>query len=175
MPDAAVARIAIERATPAQRVALQNLLQLYIHDFSEQWKDREGGELNEDGTFGDYPLDAYWTDARHIPLLLRWDSRLVGFALLDDHSHGGAAELDRNMAEFFVARKHRRGGVGRAAAQAIFSAYPGRWEAAVARRNTGALAFWRDAVGTHPAVSEIEERDVSDHRWDGWILRFRVG
>jgi predicted acetyltransferase len=169
-----VPKVEIIVAAPAERLALENMFQLYTHDFSEQWWDRPYGELEDTGRFGDYPFAPYWEDEHHIPLMLRLDGRLVGFALLDDHSHSGGV-LDRNMAEFFVVRKHRRGGVGTAAAHAIFSAYPGRWEAAVARRNIGALPFWRNAVATHPAVSAAEEVDVANTDWDGPVLRFRIG
>ena len=57
-------------------------MQLYVHDFSEFWSDRPEGELGEDGRFDPYPLDDYWTDASHIPLLLRVSGRLAGFALV---------------------------------------------------------------------------------------------
>ena len=167
--------ILLEAASPEQRQTLNNLFQLYIHDFSEQWWDRPDGELNESGTFGDVPLEDFWKEPGHYPLLIRRNGALVGFALVDARSHTGGGLLDRNMTEFFIARKYRRGGVGTAAAQAIFSRYPGLWEAAVARRNTGALAFWRGAIGSHPAVSEIDEQDVDTELWNGWVLRFRIG
>ena len=79
------------------------------------------------------------------------------------------------MAEFFVVRAHRRGGAGTNAARAIFSRYPGTWEAAVSRRNVGALPFWRHAIKGHPNVSEIEELDLNTADWNGPIIRFRIG
>ncbi len=161
-------------AVADERPIFERLMQLYVHDFSEQWWDRPGGELGDDGLFDPYPLDAYWGEADHIPLLLRLNGRLAGFALLNASSHSGRP-VDRDMAEFFVVRKHRRGGLGMAAAQEIFSRYPGVWEAAVARRNVGALAFWRRAVKEHARVSEVEELDVATAEWNGPILRFRIG
>ena len=175
MNGRSVPTIVLEHARPEQQPAIENMFQLYTHDFSEQWWDRADGELREDGRFAPYNLDPYWKEPGRIPLVLRLEERLVGFALLDDRSHTASGALDRNMAEFFIARKHRRSGVGTAAAQAIFSAYPGRWEADVARRNAGALAFWRNAIATHPNVSEISETDVANALWNGWVLRFRVG
>lgn len=166
--------IQVDRAGAHERAALENLMQLYIHDFSEFWMDRPEGELGADGRFEAYPLDPYWREADHIPLLLRRAGVLIGFALLDAHSHSGGS-LDRNVAEFFIVRKHRRGGVGTAAAHAIFGRYPGHWEAAVARRNQAALAFWRRAVASHPRVSKIQELDVTSADWNGPVLRFRIG
>lgn len=169
MPD-----IALALARPEDGPALANLMQLYVHDFSEHWAGTDRGELGDDGRFEDYPLHAYWAEEGRIPLLFRLDGRLVGFALVNGHSHSGKP-ADRNMAEFFIVRKHRRGGAGTAAAHAVFSRYPGLWEAAVARRNVGALAFWRRCVAEHPKVSDVEEWDFNSDDWNGPILRFRIG
>jgi len=157
-----------------QRSAIANMMQLYIHDFSEQWAGQARGELNESGLFEDYPLDPYWSKPDHIPLLIRAGGALAGFVLVDAHAHSGLT-LDRSVAEFFVVRKHRRGGVGAAAARAVFMRWPGQWEAAVARRNLGALAFWRRVVAETPGVTAVEELDVSTDGWNGPILRFCFG
>ena len=150
------------------------MMQFYIHDFSEFWAGRPEGELEDGGQFGPYEyLDAYWREPGRVPLLIRVAGRLAGFALLNDVSHSGAP-VERNMAEFFVVRKHRRGGVGTAAARVIFSRYPGLWEAAVARANLPALAFWRKAVAGHPNLLAVEELEFADERWNGPILRFRI-
>ncbi|HWA59809.1 MAG TPA: GNAT family N-acetyltransferase, partial [Caulobacteraceae bacterium] len=170
-------RVEVSPATAAERPALEAMMQLYVHDFSEQFPVARAGherfDLGDDGRFQPYPLDAWWREADHIPLLIRADGRLAGFALVDARSHAGEA-VDRDMAEFFIARKFRRGGVGRAAAHAIFRRWPGTWEAAVARRNRPALAFWRQAVATCPGAVPIAELDRDDDRWNGWILRFRT-
>ena len=161
-------------ARPEDRDALANMMQLYVHDFSEQWAGTSRGDLQDDGRFPAYPhWDAYWREADRVPLLLRLDGPLIGFALLNGVAHSGLP-VDRNMAEFFIARKYRRSGVGTAAAQKIFSRYPGLWEAAVARRNTGALAFWRNAIGRHPFAKDVEETDLSTSAWNGPVIRFRI-
>jgi len=165
--------VQVSVAAPAERATLENLMQLYIHDFSEHWSGGPQGELGADGRFPAYPLDAYWREPTHTPLLLRLDGRLAGFALLDAASHTGQS-VDRNMAEFFIVRKHRRAGAGTAAAQAIFSSYPGVWETAIVRRNLAALAFWRGIVGAHPDVEGLSEFDVTTPAWNGPVLRFRV-
>jgi predicted acetyltransferase len=168
-----MSRVEVALASQHERNALENLMQLYIHDFSEHWAGSANGEIGDNGRFTPYPLDAYWREPSHLPLLLRLEGRLVGFALLNDHSHTGRP-LDRNVAEFFVVRKHRRGGVGREAAATIFSRFPGQWETAVARRNVAALSFWRRVVTHHPLVQCIEETDVANEVWNGPVLRFRI-
>jgi predicted acetyltransferase len=160
-------------ASPAERVALENLMQLYSHDFSEHWAGRKEGDLNELGRFADYPLDAYWSEPTHIPLLIRVNEKLAGFALLNRVSHA-ERPVDRNMAEFFIARKYRRSGIGSLAAHQIFSRYPGRWETAIARRNAAALVFWRRAIVRHPLVVDVEEFDIATPAWNGPVISFRV-
>ncbi len=168
-----MAELHISPARRDERPILANLLQFYVHDFSQYWAGQARGELGDDGRFEDYPLDGYWTDPGHVPLLLRRDGALVGFALLDARGHLGEP-VDHNMAEFFVARKHRGAGVGAAAARAIFSRYPGRWETAVARRNPRALPFWRRTIASHPTAREITETDLATAAWNGQVLRFRI-
>jgi hypothetical protein len=38
-------------ASPNERVVFENLMQLYTHDFSEQWYDRPTGEVDEQAAF----------------------------------------------------------------------------------------------------------------------------
>ena len=164
----------VAEARPDEEHIIQNMMQLYVHDFSEQWAGTERGELEDDGFFAEYPLEPYWQEPGRIPLLLRVEGRLAGFALVNAWSHSGLS-LDRSMAEFFVVRKHRRDGIGRRAAHIIFDRYPGQWETAVARKNHGALAFWRNTVRLHPRVEQIEEIDTNTEAWNGQILRFVIG
>ena len=165
--------VSLEVAAPGQRSTLANLFQLYTHDFSDFWVGREDGELQEDGRFPPYDyLGSYWTDADRTPLLIRAGGHLAGFALINTFSHSGLS-LDAAVAEFFVVRKHRRSGVGLAAATRIIAARPGQWELAVARRNTLALPFWR-RVAAAVAGMAVEELDRDDDLWNGPILRFRA-
>lgn len=167
-----MAEVVLEPAGVEKREVLGNLFQLYIHDFSEHWAGTERGELSEAGLFDPYPhLDSYWTDAGREPFLVRAGGGLAGFILINRHSHSGLA-LDHAIAEFFVVRKHRRGGVGRAAALAAIRPRAGQWELAVARKNVGALAFWR-TVAAEVAEGSVDEIDTTD-RWNGIILRFRI-
>lgn len=168
-----MADVALEILARSQRQTLANLLQLYTHDFSEHWSGTAEGELEEDGRFSPYPhLDSYWTEPGRVPLLLRTRGRIAGFCLLNRHHHG-ARPVDWNVAEFFVVRKHRRGGIGAAAARQVFASRPGVWEVAVARRNTGALAFWRRVIASQPRLDDLHQlEEVTD--WEGEVFRFRM-
>jgi predicted acetyltransferase len=165
--------VTLEPCTADRRPALEAMFQLYVHDFSEYWAGQPRGELQEDGRFEEYPyLDLYWAEPTRSAWLIRVDGHLAGFALLSAESHSGAP-ADHDVAEFFVVRKHRRGGVGFAAASQLIAPRQGLWEIAVTRANVGALAFWR-RVAAEMAAGEVDEQWFDDHRWNGAILRLEV-
>jgi predicted acetyltransferase len=165
----ALAVVELERCERARRPVLENLFQLYVHDFSEQWAGQPRGELQENGRFEDYPyFDSYWEDSERSGWLIRAGGKIAGFALI---SHSGLG-CDHAMAEFFVVRKHRRSGVGREAALKLIGERAGLWELAISRANTGALVFWRGVARS--LSDEVTELDLADERWNGAILRSRV-
>ncbi|MEW5685177.1 MAG: GNAT family N-acetyltransferase [Pseudomonadota bacterium] len=167
MPDVKLEPCGAERAA-----TLENLFQLYVHDFTDFWETRRV-ELGEDGRFPLYPeLPTYWTEPGRQAFLIRADGELAGFVLLNRHAHSGGT-CDFNVGEFFVARHYRREGVGRLAALAAIGPRPGLWEIAVARRNAGAQVFWR-GVAAAAASGPVEEIDQDDDHWDGLILRLTV-
>jgi predicted acetyltransferase len=133
--------IAIVRKEDA--AALRNLFQLYAHDFSEQVP----LEIDADGRFGVTVGDEWWTSPGHHPFFLRAEGKLVGFALVRNGSRVTGDPSVKDVAEFFVIRGARRRGVGSRAAEALWSAFPGRWEVRVRRANSGGLAFWSRQLG----------------------------
>jgi predicted acetyltransferase len=163
--------VAVKDAAPQQAQVIQNLMQLYVHDFSEFWGGTARGDLNAQGLFETYSLDEYWVNTHWAAHLIWCGSALAGFCLVNDSFHSGL-EAERNMAEFFIVRKHRRRGVGALAAEIVFSRHPGLWEVATARKNTRAQEFWRSAIKRSGKCSEFQELDLQDTRWNGPIFRF---
>jgi predicted acetyltransferase len=147
MPSHTVHDVKAVLVPAADRSVLDHLLQLYLHDFSALAPlGSRFGEVNEDGLFTYEPgLDGYWQHSAHVPLLIRADDRIAGFALLNQWSALNQP-LDRAVAEFFVLRKYRLASIGTRAARQLFRRYPGRWEVPVADYNPGALKFWRSVV-----------------------------
>jgi predicted acetyltransferase len=169
-----IADVAIDRAKPEEQPLLAGMLQFYFYDFSEMEPDGSPDmEFDPQGQFGAYLyLPDYWREAGRIPLIIRRGGHPVGFALLNQHSHRDGAHVERNMAEFFVARKHRRHGVASQALRLILAAYPGRWEVAVVARNKGGLAFWPRAIEAAPNVSDIVRHEGDGQHWTGPIWSF---
>ena len=113
-------QIALLPAAASDRAALANLIQLYLYDFSEI----TGADVDERGCFA-YPLlDSYWTEAERYPFLIRVDGNLAGFALVNRYSRLLNPFDGHAVAEFFVMRKYRRVGIGRAAAIQLFDRFP---------------------------------------------------
>jgi predicted acetyltransferase len=165
--------ITVTVAAEAERPLIEGLFQFYAYDFSElEPPGSDCFEPDAKGSFGDYPgMESYWREPSRIPLIIRRGGRPVGFALINAVSHSGA-EVDRNMGEFFVMRKHRGGVVARAAVETILTRYPGRWEIAVAQRNVRALAFWPVAVAATPGVRDLVTLQGDGVQWTGPILSF---
>ena len=104
---------------------------------------------------------AHWFgDPYAVPLVIVQSAEPVGFAIVARGSTAGAAGIDYRMAEFFIARPHRRLGVGRWAVQLILDRFAGRWEIVEYLRNPGAVSFWRRVVGGYTR-GKYEERVIN--------------
>ena len=136
-----VTEIELIKATQADQQRLENLIELYLLDFSEIL----GFTPGENGRFG-YPLAPYWSEPGRFPFLIRADGQLAGFALVSSGSQVSGDPAVFDVAEFFVVRGLRRHGVGLAAALRVFASFAGTWEVRVMERNTGAQVFWERAV-----------------------------
>lgn len=76
--------------------------------------------------------------------------------------------------QFFVLKRHRRTGVGRALARHVFSAHPGRWEVGEMFDNLSAQAFWRRVI-SEVARGEVTELRLTEGWWQGFVQQFETG
>jgi predicted acetyltransferase len=167
---AVIESVALAEVALAERSTIANLMQLYLHDFSEFAEiGTDHGEVASDGRFG-YDYLSYWSEAGRIPLVIQADGGLAGFALVNRWS-ALDRPLDHSVAEFFILRKYRRAKVGLRAARILFERLPGRWEVPVAWYNEPALSFWRRAIPT-AVDGAIEEHAGDGKRWIGTVLCF---
>ncbi|MEO1404346.1 MAG: GNAT family N-acetyltransferase [Cyanobacteria bacterium J06635_1] len=130
----------IYKALRQDKLMLRHLLELHQHDLSPF----SNADLNEQGEFG-YPyLDHYWVEPGRYPYLAKLSGKLAGFALVNTHHY--LPESDYSMAEFFVMRRYRRQGLGRAMAMHIFEQHPGIWEIRQLPGHIEALTFWKNTI-----------------------------
>jgi predicted acetyltransferase len=171
METGTIDRVTLADVPVTRRVIIANLMQLYLHDFSEFAAiGTDHGEVAADGRFVYDWLGSYWQDAGRVPLTIQADGQLAGFTLVNRWSALNRP-LDQSVAEFFVLRKYRRAKVGSRAAKLLFERFPGRWEVPVAWYNKPALAFWRKSVAA-AIDGTVEERAGDGDRWAGTVLCF---
>lgn len=157
-------------ASRDQEPILANLLELYIHDFSEFIP----VDVGPDGRFGYPNLPLYWTDPDRHPVLIRVDEQWAGFVLIVNAETDSGEQRLWDMAEFFVLRGFRRRGIGQIAAHEVWQRYPGRWQVRVMDANAGARRFWERAIeqfaGQPVGPALTESRGVPWH-----VFSFQTG
>jgi predicted acetyltransferase len=159
--------VQVTPAGPEDRERVQALFVLYVYDLSELLR----LDVGDDGRFPAPPLDAYWTDPRRHPFLIRVDGAIAGFALVQGKSRLTGDEAVSDMAEFFVLRRYRRCGVGERVAGLLFDRFRGPWEVRQKAENHPATAFWRGIIGRYTG-GRYEEEMLDDARWQGPVQRF---
>lgn len=113
----------------------------------------------------DKGVDVYFVYSEEIPIAFG----LVGSAEKYDETPG-----IRDMDEFFVVRRHRRSGLGRAFANFLWQQYPGPWLVRVYQRNLPAVPFWRSAISAYTDGGYNEQvTEVGDRSWS--YFRFSKG
>lgn len=121
-------------------------------------------DSNEDGSYS-YPTDELW--AGGFDVYLAYMGRIpVGFGVIGSAEHHTGDARGKDVHEFFVMRRYRRAGVGRALAVHLWDAYPGPWVVRVYQRNLPAIPFWRGAIAEYTRGSFCEEvREVRERPW----------
>jgi predicted acetyltransferase len=104
-------------------------------------------------------LERWFMDTSTTLLTIVEEGQPAGFALVARDTRA-SREADYRMAEFFIARPHRRRGVGRSAVGLILRRFAGRWEIVEYSRNPNAVKFWRSVVSafTH---GDFRERNAN--------------
>ena len=163
-------QIELVPATQEQQGILSNLLQLYMHDFSEFISLSVDGE----GRFQYPDLSRYWAEAGRFPLLAVADGAWAGFALIRQEALTKESGWRWDMAEFFVLRGYRRHGLGTRLAHLAFERFTGAWQVRVMESNAGACRFWQRAVESFTGGRHLHERaHVNGVAWH--VFRFESG
>ena len=156
----------LRKARPEDFPALQQLLELYQYELSDIWPQ----EADAEAKYG-YNLERHRQDERfhaHVALI---GSQYAGVALV------APAVVTRTegkwMEQFFVLKRYRRIGTGRALALHTLRSYPGPWEVGQMPANTGAQAFWRQVIGAHTQGNYVELQ-VTEGWWQGVVQQFHV-
>jgi predicted acetyltransferase len=130
------------RASKEYKPILENLMQFYIYDFSEYIE----LDVEENGLFKPYQyLEEYWRDGNNrFPYIIKKNNKYVGFVLVKLVKAESRTYF--SMAEFFIMKKYRRNGVGKAIAFEIFKLHKGQWEVYQKETNKPAQMFWGKVI-----------------------------
>jgi predicted acetyltransferase len=150
-----------------QKPVLRQLLELYNYDFSE-YDDEDIGEC---GWYGYKYLDHYWTEGGRTPFFIRVDGKLSGLVLVNEHCYIAQEPGTKSIAEFFVMRKYRRRGIGRAVAVQVFDRFPGKWEVLQHGGNRPSYVFWEKVIGAY-TDGRYEKGRVVTEDWEGQAITF---
>ena len=138
-------KVEIVAVPETEKSVLRQLLELYAYDFSEF----DGADVNAHGYYG-YPyLDHYWTETNRQPYFIQVNGQLAGLVLVSDYRYLAEDPTSKSISEFFVLRKYRHQGVGRAAAIEIFEKYPGPWEVFQHQENEPSQKFWETVIDAY--------------------------
>lgn len=160
--------VSLVPADRSQLPVFEELWQLYMYDFSEFLEVGDAAaDVDEQGLYAyEFDFRRYWERMGYWAYLARLRERIAGFVLVSDRirfRNGPGRYID----EFFVLRRYRRRGIGRALAFQTFDTYRGYWEIAEIPGNTPAQTFWRRVIGAY-ANGRFEEtitpeREVWQH------------
>ena len=136
--------IRLEKVSSRQRTLLWNLHQKYLHEMTNYYDD----ELDGEGNYHYGYFDEYFTDPERTALLIYWEQRLVGFAMIHPYSYV-QERPDHVLAEFTIFPRFRRRHLARAAAEGILASFPGRWEIKYHEKNTAARNLWNQIAAQY--------------------------
>ncbi len=154
----------IRIASAAERPVLFRMLELYQHDLSDVWDQ----DIDECGEYG-YSLDQYWSDSTQRPYVILVQSKYAGLALVN-----GAVKVPGGrywLEQYFIIKKYRRMGLGRAAATRLFDSLPGQWQVGQMPLNLPAQAFWRATINEY-TNGNYSESEIKSGSWRGLLQEF---
>ncbi|MGH6988000.1 MAG: GNAT family N-acetyltransferase [Caulobacteraceae bacterium] len=165
--------VELVEAPIGQLAVMQRMGSYYVYDISEFVGGEPGWEFPDAGAYECEDFRPYFEDPKANPFFIRVEGELAGFAIVNQR--GAEPEVDFNMAQFFVLRKFKRKGVGRWAAEACFTRFPGLWDVMVLPKNAGAQAFWSRTIDRFTGgVFDERRRTVAHLRHsDMNVFRFK--
>ena len=156
----------LRKANPEDFPALQQMLELYQYDISDIYLQ----DADAEAKYG-YNLERHRRDERFHAHVALEGSQYIGFALV------APAIVTRKegswMEQFFVLKRYRRSGAGRALALHVFQSHPGPWEVGQMPANHAAQAFWRNVIATATAGAFVELQ-VTEGWWQGVVQQFHA-
>lgn len=122
------------------RHIIKNLYSLYLHDLSEYTNE----DVSLKGLYDTNFLDLFWRKDGLIPLLIKVDSKIAGFVLIQSGQYAPSTGEDYYISQFFILREYRRKGIGKKTVKKLFSQFPGKYLVGQIPSNKPAINFWKN-------------------------------
>lgn len=156
----------LRKAMPEDFPALQQMLELYQYELSDIWPQNSDSQAK----YG-YNLERHRADERFHAYVTADGAQYVGFALV------APAIVTRKvgswMEQFFILKRYRRSGAGRALALHVLRSHRGPWEVGQMFANVTAQRFWREVIDAATAGAYVELQ-VTEGWWLGTVQQFHV-
>lgn len=130
--------IEIEKINEKNKVKLNNLLQLYLHDLSLYFPITFNSNVCE----YEYDLSKYFKD--NYAYFIKSNSEILGFILIDDNK-----ENNYEISEMFVLNNYKGNKIGEQAINKIFDKYKGNWTIKAVPSSPIAEAFWKKSIDNY--------------------------
>lgn len=137
------------KADISLKPVIANLLELYLHDFTEVSPFEEARDVDETGKYGYKYLDHYWQEPSRHPFIVKVDGKIAGFVFVNLNYEEGEESNTHGISEFFIMRKYRQKGIGEQVAKQIFDMFPGKWRVGQVKGNPPAQKFWRKVIDNY--------------------------
>jgi predicted acetyltransferase len=175
-------KLSVIKADSSKKYIIKNLYPLYLHDMAEIWdmKPNQHGIFEDDDSknleeqFSHF--DIWWSDESiFYPYLIYKDGVPVGFALAAKAPYT-PKECDICLHEFFILRPYRTQGLGKAAAEMVFNAFPGTWcfYTNPTSRNQKAQRFWRSFLASYTGGKYQKTHETTSSDTEVLAFRFEV-
>jgi predicted acetyltransferase len=148
----------LQKVEAKEEHILHHLMQFYIYEFS---KYIPAIQVEENGAYKPFDLEKYWEQSQNHAYIIKEDTELIGFALVESASESGPNTIE----EFFIMAKHSGRGYGKIIAQELFSMFPGDWEITQIEKNQPAHVFWSGLI------KDITDGNFIEHFEEGKYIQ----
>ncbi|WP_454190861.1 GNAT family N-acetyltransferase [Paenibacillus sp. Marseille-Q7038] len=158
-------KVVIIKATLSDRTLIENLLQLYIYDFTE-YTDASIGENGLYQIMLDF--ESYWSDDHdNCSYVINVNDEIAGFMMTKEKDETGNCHV---LFHFFILRKFRRMGIGRKAAACLLKGSNRTWELYQLESNIPAQKFW-DQIIEEVSYGEVKVKTENGRRYQNFICK----
>lgn len=160
--------LTLKKENDIKAVPFVNLQQLYEFEFSTI----TGEETNELGLYDQEKIKAHWSHAGTDVYVLYYQSKPIGFAVIN---LAGTLDNDRqkkDVAEFFIMPKYRHQGIGEWMAKKLFDSYEGTWQVRQLPNLEKARSFWLKTINDY-TNGDFTEIKICNEQWKGTVQEFK--